>query len=196
KIDLPDSWVRGFLQVSAAMTLPSIKVKLHPMDVYNFCFILRRHKERKGPRSMRFCLKPGEPVSVVFEPWNITVNCSRSVYEGDKEHEIRVWGRRRLYILERLIPVVDHFTLYLTGSGMPSFYVANLGDMTFTLGLSGWTANDWSKAGNFDLMAPRRDVDELSMQRVFDGLKENWFESGESLSRRLNVDSKMVLSAL
>lgn len=196
KIDLPESWVRGFLQVSAAMTLPVIKVNLHPMDIYNFCFILRRRKEKKGPRSMRFILKPGEPVKVVFEPWNETVTCARSIYEGDKEHEIRIWGRRRIHILERLIPVAKSFTLYLLGTGMPSFYVTDLGDLTFTLGLSGWTANDWSRAGNFDLMAPRSDVDDYSKQQIFNYLKENWMEGADSLSKRLNVDRSLVLGSL
>ncbi|WP_026085836.1 MULTISPECIES: hypothetical protein [Fischerella] len=49
KIDLPDSWVRGFLQVSSAMCLPATQFDLHPMDIYNICFVLRRHKEKKGP---------------------------------------------------------------------------------------------------------------------------------------------------
>ncbi|MCP5053898.1 MAG: SWIM zinc finger family protein, partial [bacterium] len=171
-------------------------VKLHPMDIYNFCFILRQNKERTGPRSMRFQLKPGQPVKVVFEPWNTVVTCSRSIYEGNEEHEIRVWGRRRLHILERLIPVARSFTVFLAGTGMPSFYTVDLGAMTFTLGLSGWTANDWSKAGNFDLMAPRRDVDDFSKQQIFNNLKDNWVESADSLSKRLKVDRSMVLSAL
>ncbi|MCP4220400.1 MAG: SWIM zinc finger family protein, partial [bacterium] len=196
KIDLPDSWVRGFLQVSAAMTLPGIQVKLHPMDIHNFCFVMRRHKERFGPRSMRFTLSPGKPVSVLFEPWNIRINCARSIYEGEGEHEIRIWGRRRMHILERLIPVAKSFTLHLIGSGMPSFYTVDLGDMTFTLGLSGWTANDWSKAGNFDLMAPRGKVDDFSKRQIFNNLKENWVESTDSLSKRLKVDRQMILSAL
>ena len=34
KIDLPDSWVRGFLQVSSAMALPAHVVELHPMDMH------------------------------------------------------------------------------------------------------------------------------------------------------------------
>ncbi|MFY9224623.1 MAG: SWIM zinc finger family protein, partial [Blastocatellia bacterium] len=54
KIDLPDSWVRGFLQVSSAMSLPTTSFTLHPMDVYNICFVLRRHKENLGPRSLRY----------------------------------------------------------------------------------------------------------------------------------------------
>lgn len=41
KIDLPDSWVRGFLQVSSAMTLPARTFTLHPMDVHNICHVLR-----------------------------------------------------------------------------------------------------------------------------------------------------------
>ena len=68
KIDLPDTWVRGFLQVSSAMSLPMVSFQLHPMDVHNICFILRRNKELKGPRSIRYILKPGEPVKIVFDP--------------------------------------------------------------------------------------------------------------------------------
>ena len=167
KIDLPDSWVRGFLQVSSAMSLPATRFDLHPMDIHNICFVLRRHKEKKGPRSMRYHLTPGQPVRVVFDPWGIEVVCPRSPYTGTQEQEIRVWGRRRINILERLIPVAKKFTVHLLGTGMPSFYVADLGDMSFTLGLSGWTANDWSQSGNFDLIAPRADIDKWTQQHIY-----------------------------
>ncbi len=196
KIDLPDSWVRGFLQVSSAMSLPMVTFDLHPMDVHNICFILRRNRELAGPRSIRYILTPGEPVQLVFDPWGKVLNCSRSIYEGQREHEIRVWGRRRIHILERLIAVAKQFRVHLLGTGMPSFYLADLGDMTFTLGLSGWTANDWSAAGNFDLLAPRANVDLETKRRVFEGLKENWFESADSLSGRLGLDRSVVLGAL
>lgn len=195
KIDVPDSWVRGFLQVSSAMTLPSYAFDLHPMDVHNFCFILRQKKERQGPRSIRFKLKDGEPVRAVFEPWDTEVVCRRSIYHGE-DAEIRIWGRRRLLTLERLIPIAKSFRVFLTGSGMPSFYLADLGDMTFTLGLSGWTANDWSRLGNFDLMAPRMEVDADTTQRVFAGLKETWRDDADSLAKSLNVDHKVVVGAL
>jgi len=196
KIDLPDSWVRGFLQVSSAMSMPSTVLDLHPMDVHNLCFVLRRNKELVAPRSMRYCLKPGDPIRVVFEPWGIEVECPRSIYEGDKEDEIRVWGRRRIHILERLIPIARRFRVYLLGQGMPSFYLADLGDMTFTLGLSGWTANDWSSAGNFDLLAPRAEVDSETKTRVFDALRESWYETPDALARRLGLDRSVVLGAL
>ncbi len=196
KIDLPDTWVRGFLQVSSAMTLPAASFDLHPMDVHNLCFVLRRNKERKGPRSMRFQLKPDHPVKIVMEPWNYVVECPRSIYKGDAAQEIRVWGRRRIHILERLIPVTRKFTVHLLGRGMPSFYVADLGDMNFTLGLSGWTSNDWSTAGNFDLMAPRAKVDDVTKRRVFEGLKDRWYDTADGLASRLNIDRRLVLGAL
>ena len=118
------------------------------------CLVLRRHKEKQGPRSIRYFLEPGEPIEIVFEPWNLEITCHRSIYTGNTPQQVRTWGRRRLHILERLIPIAKKFSVHLLGTGMPSFYVADLGDMSFTLGLSGWTANDWAQAGNFDLMAP------------------------------------------
>lgn len=195
KIDLPDSWVRGFLQVSSAMTVPASSFDLHPMDLHNFLFILKRQKAKHSPRSMRFILEPGQPVRVIFEPWNTEVVCTRSIYHGERA-EVRVWGRRRLLLLERLIPISKKFTVTLLGTGMPSFWVADLGDMNFTLGLSGWSANDWSRMGNFDLLAPRAEVDSLTQQKIYLALKENWRETADSLASRLELDRSVVLGAL
>ena len=196
KIDLPDSWVRGFLQVSSAMTLPATEFELHPMDIFSLCQYLRRFKEKEGPRALRWVLEPGKPIPLVVEPWYETLTFHRSIYTGAKEKTIRIWGRRRLMILERLIPVAKTFKVVLLGSGLPSFFLADLGDMTFTLGLSGWTTNDWSRAGNFDLMAPRGHADLLTKQKVFDTLRETWLASSEALAQKLNLDPFTVGSAL
>jgi hypothetical protein len=196
KIDLPESWVRGFLQVSSAMGMRAAQVELHPMDVHNMCWILRRRREVHGPRSIRFCLTPGQPVRLVFEPWGTELRCPRSIYRGAEATEIRVWGRRRLHVLERLVPVARKFTVHLLGTGMPSFYVADLGDLSFTLGLSGWTRNDWSHGGNFDLLAPREDVDDLTRRRVFEALKTHWLATPEALATELGLERKLVVSAL
>lgn len=197
KIDLPDSWVRGFLQVSSAMTLPATEFYLHPMDIFSLCQFLRRFKEKKGPRALRFILEPGKAIKAVFEPWHDIITFNRSIFEGTEAKTIRVWGRRRLLILERLIPIAKNFKVVLLGNGLPSFYIADLeGDMSFTLGLSGWTANDWSTAGNFDLMAPRGNVDLLTQEQVFNTLKEGWFASSDSLAKKMNLDSSVVSSSL
>ncbi|MEO1494642.1 MAG: SWIM zinc finger family protein [Pseudomonadota bacterium] len=196
KIDLPDSWVRGFLQVSSAMTLPAQRVTLHPMDVHNLCFALRQKKERISPRSIRFNLTPGGPVRMIFEPWEREIPCPRAVYHGEEEIEIRLWGRRRLMILERLVPIARSFDLYLLGSGLPAFVVADLGPMTFTLGLSGWTANDWSRAGQFDLLAPRKRISADSRERVFAALSANWLGDEDELATETGLDRTEVAAAL
>ncbi|MGF1724027.1 hypothetical protein [Photobacterium nomapromontoriensis] len=196
KIDLPESWVRGFLQVSSAMTLPMVKLRLQPMDIHNLCVQLKRKKERVGPRSMRFELEPGRPIRVVMEPWNDVLQFDRSIYQGDTARTIRVWGRRRLLILERLLPIANYFDVHLMGDGLPSFFIANMDNLTFTLGLSGWSANDWSKAGNFDLLAPRATVDQFTAQVIYNALAENHVESATSLAHRLNIDITTIKSAL
>ncbi len=197
KIDLPDSWVRGFLQVSSAMTSKKVSFELEASDIANFISVLKRNKERKGPRSIKYILKPGEPIVAVFEPWNIEVVCKRSIYKGNKEEEIRVWGRRRILLLERLLPITEKFTVHLLGRGMPSFYTAHLtNEMYFTLGLSGWTANDWTTSSQLDLLAPRGLVDAQTMQTIYLRLREDWFKTSDDLANSLSLDVGTVNNAL
>ena len=196
KIDLPDSWVRGFLQVSSAMNLGGYECELHPLDLHNICWLLRRKKERQGPRSIRFVLKPGQPVEVVLDPWNTKLECPRSRYLGNEDLEVRIWGRRRLHVLERLLPVAKSVRVKLLGYGLPSFWIIDLGGMDFTLGLSGWTSNDWSRAGNFDLLAPRAHVSPELSEMVFTALKSDWRAKPADLANRLQLPEKDVRGAL
>jgi hypothetical protein len=112
-------------------------------------------------------------VEVLIEPWNQRLQFVRSVFQGDAAQEICIWGRR-LLTLERLIPVAQSFTVHLLGTGMPSFWVANMPDMAFTLGLSGWTANDWSSGSQLALMAPRTGYSSATMQVVTQTLNTQW----------------------
>ena len=196
KIDLPDSWVRGFLQVSSAMSMPMLSFDLHPQDIANILFVLKRNKERESPRSLRFILKEDKPIHIVVEPFNITIKASRSISKIKGEHTVRIWGRRRLFILERLISITHNFKVHLLGTGLPSFFVAQMQGMSFTLALSGWSSSDFSKAGNFDLLAPRAEVDEVSAKQIYDALKEVWVDSSLNLSKRLHVEEVIVKSAL
>ncbi len=201
KIDLPETWVRGFLQVSSAATLPAHVVELHPMDVHNLCLILRRNKELFGPRSLRFQLTPGLPVKIKIDPWGTELACPRSMYTDSRpgsggEVEVRLWGRRRLHILERLLPRANKVRVFLLGTGLPSFWVVDLGHLSFTLGLSGWTLNNWSDAGNFDLMAAREEVDEVTRMRVFNELGKTWLATPDELAARTGLATPIVASAL
>ena len=196
KIDLPDSWVRGFLQVSSAMTLPAHVFDLNPMDLANILTSLARRKERVGPRSLRFLLKPDAPVEVLVEPWGERLTFRRSIYRGREGGEIRLWGRRRLAILERALPLARSVRVHLTGTGLPSFFVVDFGGIRFTLGLSGWTANDWSSAGQFDLLAPRHKVDADTARRVFAALGDRHAAPARDLARDLGLEEGIVQAAL
>ncbi len=157
KIDLPAGWLRGLLQVQAAMTLPMRRVTLSREAVYSLLAWLKRHKAERSPRALRFELTPGEAPRLVVEPWEQAIVASGLRYEGPGGAPIRVWGRQRLLVLARLLPLVERVDVYLLGSGMPSFWVAQMGDMRLTLGLSGWTANDWTRRRRTRLaFAPRR----------------------------------------
>ncbi|MGY6648572.1 SWIM zinc finger family protein [Wenyingzhuangia sp. IMCC45574] len=197
KIDLPDSWVRGFLQVSTAMTSEKVSFELEPVDIANFITVLKRNKERKSPRSIRYILKPGEPIIAIFEPWNIEITCKRSIYKGNQPEEIRVWGRRRITLLERLLPITQKFTVHLLGNGMPSFYTAHLSnEMYFTLGLSGWTSNDWTQASQLDLLAPKSNLDGSTLQTIYLELRKGWYASKDQLASKLNIDQSEISKAM
>lgn len=196
KIEVPDSWVRGFLQVSSAMTMDGIDLELDPMDFHAICFHLKRRKEKKGPRSLRFKLERGQPPVIVVDPWGTEIVCRRSLHFSTESAEIRIWGRRRLLVLERMIPVAEKVRVKLLGYGMPSFWQVDMGPMKFTLGLSGWTANDWSRAGQFDLLAPRTVVSTEAVEMVLGALGRGWSADSLSLASQLGMERKEVLGAL
>src|SRR5712691_3510960 len=60
KIDLPDSWVQGFLQVHSTMALGLTRFTLAPVDLFNICRYLKRRRPRSSPRAMRYEFQPGE----------------------------------------------------------------------------------------------------------------------------------------
>lgn len=196
KIDLPDSWVRGFLQVSSAMAQPAHVVDLHPMDMLSILARLAARRERHGPRSLRFFLEPDKPVRVLIEPWDETLTFRRSIYKGATGAEIRIWGRRRMGILGRALPLARSVRLHLLGNGLPSFAVVDFGGLRFTLGLSGWTSNDWSRAGQFDLLAPRHPVDDATAGRVFDALKARHFAKASEIAAATGFGEPIVQAAL
>ncbi|HEU5076762.1 MAG TPA: SWIM zinc finger family protein [Polyangiaceae bacterium] len=153
KIDLPESWLRGFGQIQAAQMLPATALRLPRETVYGLLAVLKRRREKAGPRAIRFELAPGGRCRVVLEPWELEIKCPGRVHDADVEQTVRVWGRRRLEVLARLLPLIESVELRLLGDGLPSIWLARLGEMSFTLALSGWTNNDFTSGANLELLA-------------------------------------------
>jgi hypothetical protein len=167
QVKLPDSWLRGFLQVQSAATLPRDTFHLTPMDLYNLLRHLRMNGDRKGQRrGLRLELIPGEAPKLVLEPWETVLPASAGKYKGKSSRVVRLWGRRRLMMLKRLLPFVDSVDVHVLGSGLPSFWVLRAGQMTLTLGMTGFTSANWSQAASFDLLLPRKVYGGEALDRI------------------------------
>ncbi|MCI0704623.1 MAG: hypothetical protein L0241_26500, partial [Planctomycetia bacterium] len=141
--------------------------------VYALVAFLKRHKAAASPRAVRFELTPGKPVKIILEPWNKEIVLHDTPYPGTKSEVIRTWGRDRLRVLARLLPLLDELDVYLLGTGLPSFWVARMGEMKLTLGLSGWTANDWTSGGSaIDQLAPPATPSEDVMRAIAEAFRQ------------------------
>jgi hypothetical protein len=197
KIDLPDSWVMGFLQVHSVMTMGLTRLRLQAIDLYNILRQLRRRKARVSPRALRWELVPGQRVRVVLEPWEQVIELT-TVYDGPKHVSIRTWGRDRLQTLARLIPVAQKIEVCLAGFGMPTIWLLDLGHVTFTLALSGWTDNDWAGGGGggkFDLLLRKRSVTEQDLDRTFQALRTRRVATDGVIAIETGLQPDVVRSA-
>ncbi len=196
KIDLPHGWLRGFLQLQAAMTMPMRKVTLSREAVYSLLAFLKRNKAKTSPRAVRFELKSGQAPELVLEPWERRIISRGTVYRGPNDEPIRIWGRRRLLTLARLLPLAEQFDVYLLGTGFPTFWVARMGEMRLTLGLSGWTTNDWTRGSALDALAPPAGLSAATLSRIADDLERRGAASLETIRDHHKIDPAECATAL
>ena len=197
-ISIPDSWLRGFLQVQSAATLPFDRVRLAPMDLYNTLRHLRMHGDRKGKRrGLRFELTPAQPPKIVLEPWETVFDTTGESFNGRKASVVRVWGRRRLMTIKRLLPFVESVDVYLLGSGLPSFWVFRAGDITLTLGMTGFTASNWSSSLSFDLLLPRKTQETGELAKVTKYLAGGvWAATREQIGKETGLKGSPLTEVL
>jgi hypothetical protein len=195
KIDLPESWVRGFLQVQSASTIDGVDFELHSQTLANVLGQLERLREKESPRSIRFLFKKGEPVTLTLDPWKIEIK-DRLIYNGNFEGEIRIWGRRRLFVLKDLLPYTERVQVKLLGTGLPSYWSVELDGHRFDIGVSGWTANDWSKKGSFDLLASSGSKGTLDMKKVEQVLIQKLAVSIDEAAKDLGASRAETTAAL
>jgi predicted DNA-binding WGR domain protein len=197
QIRVPDTWLRGFLQVQSAAALPRDVFSLAPIDIYNVLRHLRMHRDRKGERrGLRIELVPGEAPRLVLEPWETVIPSTSEVYRGRAARVVRLWGRRRLMMLRRLLPFLTRVEVHLLGSGLPSFWVLRAGSITLTLGMTGFTAANWSQAINFDLLLPRKARGGEGLQAVLRYLATVWVADARQLATATGLKGEALVEAL
>ena len=186
KIELPESWVRALVEVQAALSLAPVELQL---DTCAFADVLARldsQRERHGPRALVFELQPGELAKVVVQPWGDHYVIGSQPYCGNEARAIKVWGRRRLRVLRELLPLASELTVRLVDSGMPSFWSIELEGITLTIGLSGWTAQDWAGRARFSAFIPATTSDKAAIQQTAMLLQKEHSLSVDQLAQNLN----------
>lgn len=195
KVEVPDEWVRGFLQLQGAMALPGTRLSVRPVDLLAAIRFLRYTKARVSPRAVRFEFDPGQEARLVLEPWEELIALRGAEHHYTERRVIRTWGRRRLSILEPLLPFAERVDIYLKGRALPSFYAVKLPGMTFVLGLSGWTSQRWTSTASFDLLvAPGARGPEEA--RVLALLRERHVIGARELAGALSIDLSLAAQLL
>ena len=82
------------------------RVPVSREGVYSLVAFLLRHKAKASPRAVRFALTPGKPVKIVLEPWETVFDTTGEAFKGRRASVMRVWGRRRLMTIKRMLPFV------------------------------------------------------------------------------------------
>lgn len=164
KIELPETWVRGLVEVQSVLSLSPVEFDVSSDLLAEVIARLQSERERTGPRSLKFILNPGQPIQVEIEPWAEVISDNSFDFSGDNPGEVRVWGRRRLFALESILVNAEKVRVRLLGSGMPSFWtIVNEGIET-TVGLSGWSSTDWTSKAKFSSFLPSADIDPLQLE--------------------------------
>jgi len=177
RINVPKSWIRALLQVQSAGQLPQDTIHLDPIALYNVLFELRMHADIKGKRrGLLIELRPQQLPVIILEPFDITVTSQVSQqqkpYQGQQAKLIRLWGRRRLSLLKRLLPHTDSVSVSLLGQGMPSYWTLKGKGFHFTFAMTGFSQANWSQSLNFDLLLPKRPLHNI-LAASEEGLLDN-----------------------
>jgi len=193
KVDVPDDWVRGFLQLQGAMAMPGTRLSVRPVDLLAAIRFLAVTKARVSPRAVRWEMTPGQDAQLMLEPWDHVIRLRGADHSYSEKRTIRVWGRKRLSLLEPLLPFAERVDVYLKGRALPTFYAVKLPGVTFVLGLSGWTSQRWTSSASFDLLvAPARDHD----RRVVEVLAKRFHATSSEIAAELGISPAAAVQEL
>lgn len=194
---VPWAWLRNFVQVQSASTLPAAVAELAPIDLYNLLFVLRTRAAKKPPRGIRFELVPGAQPRIVIEPFDIVLECHGAPFTGKTPRVVRIFGRQRLLSLMRALPHVKSAKVHLMGAGLPVFWALDFGADrgSLTVGFTGWTDSGWSSASAFDALMPPATAEALA-EKAQQVLTTRGPSTFDELVKALGAPAKDVRAAL
>ncbi len=186
KVEVPSSWVRGLAHLQAAMALPGTRLSVRPVELLAAVRFLAKNRSRISPRALRYEFPPGENARLVLEPWEQVIDLKQARHHFETPKTVRVWGRRRLKLLQPLLPFAEDVDVYLKGRSMPSFYHLKLPEMRFLLGLTGRTRNAFTEASGFALLVSRANLEESALGELEARLKQQ-----ETMAAERDTDASL-----
>jgi len=196
RVELPEAWVRGFLQLQEAMSLPGTRLTVRSVDVLAAVRFFHYNKGRLSPRALRYEFEPGQPARLILEPWEQAFVLKGTEHNYQEKRVIRTWGRRRLRLLEPLLPYADRVDIYLKGRAQPSFYAVHLPGATFLLGLSGWTENRWTTGDAFALRTSPERLDRSLLTPALEQVRQAGTLRYTDLARSLGIPAETATTLL
>ncbi len=194
KVELPPSWVRAFLEISFSMSQPGTRIDVRPVDLLAALRFLRYTKAKLSPRALRYEFEPGRDAALVLEPWERIVPLKGASHNYVEKRIIRTWGRRRLRLIEPLLPFADSVKIYLKGRALPSFYAVKMSNITFVIGLSGWSGSRWTEGRNLELAFLTRQIDASLLGKATEALREATVLTPKALKELLGIDEKTAIA--
>ena len=185
------------MQLQAAMSLPMRRVPISREGLYDVLAFLKRHRAARSPRAVRFELEPGRPVAIVLEPWEQRIVLHATPYDGPRSETIRIWGRDRLRLLARLLPLLDEAEVYLLGTGLPSFWSIRMGEMRLLarpLGLDGQRLD--RRRRRLDQLAPPAEPSDELLGDIAAAFREQPALGFEQIRQRTGAAPALVAAGL
>ena len=161
KIDLPAGWLRGFMTTQEAMGMPGLTVQLSREAVYSILGVSEATQGEDQPagRPVRAAARQAARRSCSNRGSSESSRTARSTTARPPSRSAS-GARGGCWCSRGCLPLAERFDVTLLGTGLPSFWVAHMGEMQLTLGLSGWTTNDWTRGSALDLLAPPATITE------------------------------------
>ena len=170
------------------MGMPGTRISVKPIDLLSAVRFLRFSKARVSPRGIRYEFEPGQDARLVLEPWEHVVPLEGAEHNYTEPKTTRVWGRRRLKLIEGLLPFAEGVDIYLKGRALPSFYAVKLPGMTFLLGLTGWSDSGFTGTGGFDLLADAAAGNDSLLEPALALLRQRQHASIDEVAAALAID--------
>lgn len=193
--ELAEDWVRGFLQLQSAAAMPGVNFQVKPVDMLALIRFLRYSKPNTSPRAIRYEFEPDRPVTVVAEPWEERFVLRDTEHSYKEPKSTRLWGRKRLSLLEPLLPFAQSLEVQLKGRAMPSFYVARLPGIDFALSITGWGGRQFSSGDDLALLSSEQNLEATHLEKAEKKLQKSFFITASRLAKSVKV-KKAVAEAL